>query len=386
MNWVRTWEGGRVHKTKDGREIFYIRKRVGGIRKEIAVGDDHEDAKLELSRFNDDPAGYSPPKARAASKMTQRMGGGLYLDVETLAEFKQFYDEAASRGEVTQQHVDHKLTPYMGAWAKKLGPTRDLRTVTVGELKGILKKFDTARHARTVAIKSFTAWAREEKDFRRQDDPTLDLKLPTIVPAKNVKGKGYAMPLVARVYAHLPSQAVRDTIRLRAMLGMHDTEIDRIARGEGHLKRVSDPSGIEGVIVFDHMKKGKEHAVACDAETFAAAERLQALGRGVQRTPLKRIIDSVCSSLNIKPALQPGQLRHSFATWATTVGREVWPEKQEGIDLAKVSERIGHMGKGTTKYFYIGDHVPMMVWLPLKLEHPDDPVPMQRKEVKEQRG
>lgn len=199
-----------------------------------------------------------------------------------------------------------------------------------------------------------------------------------------MRAKGYPIKLVEQVYARVANQRVRDVLLLRATLGMHDTEIRRLSQGKAALRRVSDPGGIEGTIAFQHLKKGKPHVVSCDARTFAAAERLLAGRAVVERKTVSKAIKAAAAALakgmpqtyKTPPVVHPSELRHSFATWATTVGEEVWPANQRGVDLAKVAENMGHLGKRTTSFFYVGDRVPMMIRLPIKLHHPEDPVPM----------
>jgi integrase len=421
MKWLRTWAGGRVRELDDGTKRFYIQRRLGnGVRKSIAlevvcdctkVDCAHErEAEAEFTVFKRDPTGYRTRKQHTAEVVSK---AGVRLDPDTLEEFRMYLRKRAEREEITKETAAYYVT-YLAQWGKLVG-NRPLHRVTLDELKVCLKRWTTARHARIVALKAFTAWAREEKDapkLHRNDDPTVDLKTPPVIPEKSFRPKGYPVQLVEKLYAALPSQAARDTICLRAKAnGIHNTEIDRIARGRAELIRVSDPSGIEGVIVFAHLKKGKPHAVAVDAQTFAAAERMQVRGSAVSRTALKLMLDRVArrwhgcdggptktrtnkkgeTIFDKKPLcpkctpIRPGELRHSFATWGVTIGEEVRPSNQRGVDLAKVSEAMGHLGKRTTKYFYVGDRVPNMIRIPIRLEHPEDPVLMKR-ETKERAG
>lgn len=393
MNWLRTWPGGRVAETKQGALRWYIRTRFGGGRREIALDVATEnDAFAELALFNRDPAGYKTRSKDAAARV-ERKSGGFFLDSTTLEEFRKHCLKRVEKGDVTAGHVNGTLRPYLAAWAKALNG-RPLNALETTELKAMLKKWKTAEHKRVVALKAFTAWLREEKDFKRKDDPTLELKTPPIIPEKSSRAKGYPLRVVEVVYARVENQRVRDVIMLRAKLGMHDSEIRRIALGKCSLRRVSDPSGIEGTITFEHLKKGAVHSVSCDAQTFAAAERIQASRAIVERRTVKSNVDAAVDDYNsnrpknvaaIGP-VYPGELRHSFATWATTVGEEVWPMNKKGVDLSKVAEAMGHLGKRTTKVFYVGDRVPMLIRLPIKLEHDKDPTVLVQKAKKTKAG
>lgn len=399
--WLRTWAGGRVRAAVGGGERFYIQRRLGdGVRVSIALDVASEaEANAEFALWSRDPAGYTTRKQHAVGVAMK--GPGVRVDPTTCKEFMNHAWARHARGELTSEYIKQTYAPYLGAWSRAIGG-KPLRKVSLDELKGWLKRWETATHARVVALKAFTAWAREEKDapkLHRSEDPTVDLKTPAVVPERNKRAKGYPVPFVEDLYASLPSQVARDTIRLRACAnGVHGTEIGRIARGQADLRRVSDPSGIEGVIVFDHLKKGRPHAVSVDGATFAAALRMQARGSPLSRRAMKQAIDRAsirkhgCGGITTvrknkrgekvwetKPCpkctrVRPGELRHSFATWAVTIGEEVRPAKQSGVDLAKVSEAMGHLGKRTTSYFYVGDRVPNMIRIPISLEHPEDPV------------
>jgi integrase len=71
-----------------------------------------------------------------------------------------------------------------------------------------------------------------------------------------------------------------------------------------------------------------------------------------------------------------GRFRHCFVTWAQDVGVEVRP-KAGGVPLATVAGIVGHKSARTTKLFYTGYRVPVLVKLPLQLEHAADPVPIE---------
>lgn len=411
--WVEDWPGGRVRLAR-GRKVWVIERRVGGgARRAVTLHVRSEpEALAELALFERDPLGYKT-RQEAATERIRGRADAFALDADSLKEFLAHADARVKKGDLTDQYVKQILGPYLNQWAKALHG-RDLRKVELQDLRLALKG-KTAQHKRVVALKAFTAWAREEgtaagQRLKRAEDPTLDLKTPEVIPAKSAKPKGYPIKLVEKLYGELVSQVARDTICLRVKTGMHDTEIDRVARGGGELRRIDDPSGIAGTVVFAHLKKGKMHVVSLDAQGFAAAERLQARGAGVSRNALKLMLDRVairwhgCNGVTTKrinkkgvavwetrpcekcALIHPGELRHSFATWATTVGVEVHPANQKGVDLAKVAEAMGHLGKKTTSAFYVGDRVPMMIAVPVKLAHPKDPVPLVRKAEGTQAG
>jgi integrase len=396
LKWLRTWAGGRVRQTDDGKEVFYIQKRIGnGVRRNIALDVlTEKEAEVELRLFERDPLGYKT-KRQAVADRVLKGSGGVRLDPDTLEEFIKFCDRRVEKGDLTAEYVSGVLRCYLRKWTKDLGG-KDLASLNLDDLQKVLKKYKgVAEHKRVVALKAFTAWAREEKEapkLLRSQDPTTDLKTPPIVPEKSMRAKGYAIKLVEQMYERIPNQRVRDVILLRAKLGMHDSEIRRIALGQVALRRVADPSGIEGTIAFQHLKKGKPHVVSCDASTFAAAERMVAGKAVVERKTVARNLKTAAErmvedgAVKKEPVVHPNELRHSFATWATTVGEEVWPLNQKGVDLTKVAEAMGHLGKRTTSFFYVGDRVPMMIRLPITLSHPEDPVALVQREKGKQAG
>lgn len=72
--------------------------------------------------------------------------------------------------------------------------------------------------------------------------------------------------------------------------------------------------------------------------------------------------------------LVPSELRHSFATWAQTSGELVHAKGQRGVAVAAIAQALGHMNDGkTARTFYIGDHIPAMIRIPINLHHVDDP-------------
>ena len=118
--------------------------------------------------------------------------------------------------------------------------------------------------------------------------------MPPARPEKALRDKGYSMRDVERIYAAISGwesarygwkgtgrvtevQCVRDVLMLHAKCGMHGTEIDRLARGEGKVKVLQGQGAIAGTITFIH-KSGRVHVQSVDAQALAAAMRLQARG------------------------------------------------------------------------------------------------------------
>jgi integrase len=401
------WVGGRK-RTVGGVTTYYVRKWLGSVRKEFSLGSDEGAALAELALFNRDPAGYRTPRERATTvHHAQAARGVVRLDATTLEAFFERCERLVEQQKMSRSHLDGTLKPYLKQWAIALEGA-DLHAITLDTVQDRLaaKAWATAQHKRIVAFKSFTKWARTEKKapkLRGAEDPTRDLITPKITRKRDSQ-KDYEIPFVERLYRTVDDLTARDVVRLRTCAhGMHETEIKRLARGDAELRRVSDPSGIEGVLKFWHEKKDDWHVVPVDAATFAAAERLQARGKTVhlrshmyaariklhgcegvvkewkRKGKRKGVRNGVGFDRRVLPCpkcpkFKPSHLRHSFATWALRQGKKVFPLNQEGVDLESISIAMGHLNKKTTKGHYIGDHVPPMITVPaLRLEHPDDP-------------
>ncbi|WP_233595327.1 MULTISPECIES: site-specific integrase [Corallococcus] len=324
------------------------------------------DALAELALWERNPDGYRTRRQAAADDAPVR------IDEDVLAGLMAHLTEKGRSLEYRRS-----VRNYLAAWADALGG-RDLRKVQLRELRRCLTEWKTARKSRIIALKSMTAWLREEDRLKPAEDPTLELRVPPSVAEKGRRTKGYPMALVERFYAAIKSQPVRDVLCLRAKTGMHDSEISRMASGAGELREVKDPCGIWGTVSFRH-KNGRVHIVSLDAQAFAAARRLVARKRSPRGSTIHECLGYAAARLGnqfpgeeIEP-IHPSELRHSFATWSSECGQVVKPTSG-GVALEMVAAVMGHLSTRTTKLFYEGVQVPPMIIFPLRLLHPDDPV------------
>jgi integrase len=384
----RPWPGGFVRLSR-GREVFVIEKRAGGKRYKIALDVRTErEALAELALFERDPTGYRAPKQQRRERAAAT--AGLRLDVDTLAEFFEESRAKVARGELSAGYVRHSLEPYLRAWAGALGG-RELRTVKLAELNATLDGWATARIKRIVALKAFTAWARRMGRLKRQDDPTLDLAVPPATP-RPVASRAFTAEQIASFYSLLRNysfapgygddapeaaprctvdlQPVRDVFLLRAKCGMHGTEIERLARGEGTIRVLDGEGEIAATLIFPH-KTGSEHVVSVDAQTLAAAQRLQAAGRAPNRVATRRAVARVVAEHPELAGFAFENLRHSFITLG--VGGRTVTARGGGVPLELLAQVAGHASTATTRRHYLGRHVPPLVILPLRLVNEDDP-------------
>ncbi|WP_201756499.1 site-specific integrase [Corallococcus silvisoli] len=324
------------------------------------------EALAELALWERNPDGYRTRRQSAADDAPVR------IDEEALSGLMAHLTE---KGRSKDYRRD--VRNYLAAWAEALGG-RDLRKVQLRELRKYLADWKTARKGRIIALKTLTAWLREDDQLKPSEDPTLELKVPPSIAEKGRRKKGYPMAVVESFYSAIKSQSVRDVLCLRAKTGMHDSEIARIASGDGELRDVNDPCGIRGTACFRH-KNGRVHVVSLDAQAFIAAQRLQARKKSPSRSTVHECLGATAARLtkrspegSVAP-IHPGELRHCFATWSSECGRVVKPTSG-GVALEMVAAVMGHLSTRTTKLFYEGVQVPPMIVFPLRLVHPEDPV------------
>jgi integrase len=242
------------------------------------------------------------------------------------------------------------LRTYLAQWAESLAG-RDLRTVTLQELKRELAKRPAARKHRIIALK-------RKKGYTMQE-----------VEAFYRAISGWESPKLGGLKTDV--QTVRDIV-LHAKTGMHRSEIERVARGDCELKPV-EHSEIRGVVRFTH-KSGRIHTQSLDAQSFMAAQRLQARGGAPADSWVRKVLRHTAKLLEREP-IKLGQMRHSFVSWALTHGVEARPA-EGGVPLATVASIVGHTSANTTSRFYDVTEMKPMIRLPLRLEHPEDPVPL----------
>lgn len=373
-NWIDRWPGGRIAKGHHGRVVYVIERMVEGKRValplDVPAGKAGENAALSaLGTFEADPFGFMAAHKRGATKML--------LDAQAADDFDT-YLATQGRSERYRNNVGH----YLSVWADRFSG-RDLRSVTTGELKAALREWGNAERHRVIAIKSFCSWLREEVcSMPVGADPTLALKVPPARAEKAIRTKGYPMELVAAIYSEVDAQDVRDVICLRAKTGMHETEAGRVLRGEVVIREIAE-GPIAGTIRFDH-KSGRVHVQSLDAQALAAAKRLVARGgKGIDNRRQHREIAKAAARLTTRARertpeakavepIAPGELRHSFVTWARSHGVEV-RAAEAGVGLDRIADAIGHQSKRTTMRFYDGTEVPPMIAIPLVLAHPNDP-------------
>jgi integrase len=376
--WNGRWQGGRTYLTADGRTVWVIQKRVDGKVKSITLDvADLKSALAELALFERDRAGYLS-KTKAAA---QALADAVVLDDETINRFTAFLANPPDGRPRTPLYIAN-LKSYLGQWRDAFHG-RDLRTLTLRDYQKPLASWAKGYHMRIVAIKSFTSFLREhEATLKRAEDASLDLRVPAPKPERLKRDKGYSMKTIERLYRICPEQAVRDCIMLHAKLGMHATEIERVALGDSKISPVPNHGEIAATLTYPH-KNGSPHKVSVDAQTLAAIERLQKRGSAPVATWIRKVLTRAIAAENKNVPEERkmkfvflGEIRHSYVAWCSEFGTPVHATAGVGVPLATVAAILGHRSPMTTSKFYDVTPVPVMIKIPLKLTHPEDPVPL----------
>ncbi len=405
--WIGTWSGGRIRQAKDGKPVFVLEKvRHGRSYSKALHAGNEEEALAELALFERDPAAYRTRSEQLASRdaaAASKMAGALLLDEDAITAFL----NAKLEQDTTKNHVKN-LAFYLSQWSEFYAG-RDIRTVPRSELTDWIRRTTPAitepsgevnprralKRKKVYALRAFTHYLRTDGKLAMHEDPTLGLTAEPGRPekAKRVRAGGrkyYELRHVERLYSAIvghesqkfgwkgtgrvtETQSVRDVLLLQAKHGMHATEVERLAKGQGHIKVLSGHGEIAGTIQFVH-KVGHVHVISVDAQSLAAAQRLQKRGSPPVDSYIRTVIGRAAKMAEVE-SINFGTLRHSFATWAKSHGSVIKPT-EGGVSLEVIAAVMGHRSTRTTKLNYDGTEIPEMIKIPLKLEHPEDPLPL----------
>jgi integrase len=327
----RQWAGGYVRTDREGRDTYWIRRKVGGVRYEVSTRC-HTDraAMAELARFEADPAGY-------------QAGGGdpLRLDAEMVAAFM-LAQETKPRPPTLKWRAAQRA--YLAWWSDVLGG-RDLRRVNLGRDILPALRGQGAKHLRIATIKRLYSWLRETDRIAATEDPTFGrLKVPAPEPAQWTRSKVIPVESYTKARSHLVG-AYRDALDVLAGTGWHVTELARFAQGGTVEPYRGENPDVAGVLVCPRHKAGGSHRTAVSADVLAAARRLRSHG-GLSESRFHRAVLAACDAAGVE-RFRPGWFRHTIATMATEAG---------AADQAPAF--LGHRSATTTRRFYATRAVP----------------------------
>ena len=374
--WVGTWKGGRIQRLKDGRNRYVLRRMVGGVRYSLTLAArDEEEALGAFYAFRQAPLRFiADHKSVKVAKKRAGVKHGLRLDQALITALDRWLQQEG-RSAKHRKNTRSYLT-WWGRIPRVLDLDGDGLDRALGKLPG--------RKHRIIAFKTLgkfltTTSSDDRPRLRPEENPARFLRVPK---AKGGKKKGYSRSTLERIYARIePDQKVdhkgdatlaqlaRDVFRLQVHLGMHYTEVARLAARAGTVEQVDHPV-IKGVVAFPH-KGGFEHRVSLDARGYAAAMRLYTAGRLPSETRYRALLAQASRWLGTTAAVVPGRLRHSLVTLGQS-GTLVWKEGQ-GVTLDVIAQITGHQGTATTRKHYNSLQVPPLPVIPLTLQHRADP-------------
>jgi integrase len=398
------WKGGRVARGKHG-DVFHIERMVDGQMRggSLGPGIGLERAELEWQAFLADPIGYKTPPQRAKEAAeakfvaeqvkAEQVQAAVIIDDTMLDEFAEAQTNGYGNHKPrSKKHVINTLHT-LSQWAEGPLKGRDLRHphTKLTDLKEglrLLKVKKTTKAARRhpkrpgrgaeqkriSSLKALTCWLRHEGRLTSHDDPTVDLICLQYVPPDEDKilAKVYEPEHLQQVFVRIGSQACRDVFRVRAMTGLHVSEIERVAKKDGgRIEKLEGLGEIAGRVIVRH-KSGRTHVQTVDAETLAALQRLQEAKRVM--TPHKVIgrIRKAAKAAGVEPIVI-AHLRHTFVTLCRRAGRIVTAPNTEALTREQVMRTVGHTSTRTTAIYDASTCPPMMV-PPIRLVHPDDPI------------
>lgn len=406
--YVGTWEGGRVYKGVDGGYRFIIRRRAGtGGQRSITLdvdvpkgwrpGDKTPRAALiEVAGFEEDPLGFQPKLKRQEAREAAK----VVLTVELIAGFVAYLrSNYRTHGYLVtaERHMSEILAEL---------PDQDLAKLDAQTLQGVMARWDTAVKIRPAVFKSFCTWLVTTGQLDANADPGRHLTVESNKGSGD-EMKGYALETVQKIYRACPDQAVRDVVCIMAKTGLHFAEVERLAKGKelaptsrsslkeepkqkrakgakshlveptAELQEWTDCGEVKAVIKFLHKtRRVVRHSI--DGQALAAVRRLQAAGKAPWIPYVHKILGRVHKENKTLPAINPGSLRHSFATWLSERGEQFNPHSDSGQGLpeAVVAQALHHANVRTTRQNYLKVQVPVLFKTPLKLFHPEDPAPV----------
>src|SRR5258708_1283486 len=208
MSGRRAWEGGYVHKDSRGRDVYVIRRQVGGTRYEVSTRCHKARAALvQLARFEADPERYDP--CGTPSKEA------IVLD-KTLAEAFLTWSREARHN--TRKWVGEQRSA-LAWWADELGG-RDLRGLSLADavipaLDGTFErpKKTTSRAHKIATLKTLYSWLRRERHLLKSvEDPMTDLAVPQSQPAQRRMQKEHTTEKINSVIRELDPERRRSRL------------------------------------------------------------------------------------------------------------------------------------------------------------------------------
>ncbi len=339
-----TWEGGLIRYGADGTATYAIRRMVNGRRwkKALAVRTERE-AKIELLRFESDPAGYCGSRTEDAPRPVEP----IYLTPDLVERFLTWGQLSKAKGGKgnTRKWISYQKA-LLAWWAGKLaddnGRMLDLRKVRRADhILPALDGVKGVRHRREV-IKALYSWLRKHLGvITAAEDPVMDLPVGQgrVAQTQGGKNKVVSREDVLKVADYLTDEGSRygHLLTVQAATGWHTTEMSRFVASGSIIDPVPDflrEPGVVAILKVTQHKSGRPHlAKVGERAAFAARILLdenpgldgldgrstgfyrgkgEALG-GISERWYYEAVKRACTKLGIKP-FSPAWMRHSNAT------------------------------------------------------------------------
>lgn len=319
------WLGGYV-RVRGKRVTFIIERRREWKRWHFSTRCNSESAAVKvLERFQADPHGFA----------RQHLGARVRLTDDYIERFVMW--QLGGADAVSPKHAVY-LARYLRDWQQHIGD-RDLRSLTLPELKRWLTTHRGAHGLRIAALKVFFAWLREEEGaLRHAEDVTLDWPVPQAVPAQRRKPKALDLATVIRILPFI-SAADRDVVALLCGTGWHLAEVARFSKAGEILPGQRD--GELATLVVQHKNRETVPTALTQQAHVDAARRIRERG-GLAPYSFSRRFGNA-SELAGLSRVTAGVFRHTFATWARAAGG----------NLDAISRFLHHKDPRTTRKFYV---------------------------------
>ena len=368
MTFVGKWEGGRIALLSGGRRRWYLERRWHGRQMALSLSGVRDDrgAMARLVAFQHDPAGFMERYRDRRRRERGLVHDAVVLNQEHLDGLK----VEQLRRELAPRYI-HSCQKHGIEWVRHLAGS-DLRELGRLEVQKLLQKHDGSnQHKRVLALKALCRYLVDTGLLDPALNPARHVRMPSQRPEKSVKPKAADAASLPACYRHIPSQDVQDVFRIRLETGMHGSEIDRIAASfiaKVPLARLDPVDGAEeiaGVVLFIH-KGCHQHRISLGAAAWAAAFRLQRLGKGPRQDRIGRQLKVASERAGLgSDFVRAGSLRHAFVSHGQR-GRLAYVTGT-GVSVEELVEVTGHKSSRTTRRHYDEALAPRRLILPFEL-------------------
>lgn len=343
--------GGFIIRDARKCPTYYVRRRVDGVQREVALASTEAAALAALARWEADPHHW---------RRVEEAEAPLLLNADRIVSFLRWSlnDRHNSAAWVRQQKRALRW------WAEKLGARDlrklDLRADILPSLEG-----EPGRSQRSAVLKTLFSWMRQHThELKLAEDP--------VAGALHVEQTRPEQWRTVKTFSQADYEAVRDDLRkageplhadaatVQAATGWHCTELVRFNR-TGKVQDLPATRAAEGAaqLLCPATKAGAPLRTIVGVLAAEAARRLVGVTWSGQL--YSRALSDSCARLTTEarklnpkaPEVRvlPGSFRHSVATWAV----------ESGAAPQAVAAFLNHKSPRTTQRFYATHAAPQKV-------------------------